>query len=99
MILLAGLMESNPINFSMREINVLALLARGKSNREIDAALNSEERTAECCVFHIMRKTGVHNRVLLAFYAYGRGYVTNVEIKNAIHIERKEHGRRRRSVH
>ena len=45
-----------------RELEVLQLLARGRTNREIAATLVIAEVTAKVHVRHILRKLGVRSR-------------------------------------
>lgn len=52
--------------FTPREIQVLALLVKAKSNREIAAALGIEERTVKAHIAKMMRKVGVENRIALS---------------------------------
>ena len=83
-------MANKLTTLSEREISVMALLAQGKSNKEIGAILNLKYITVERRVSRIMSKIGIHNRVLLAFYSYSKGYVTNSDIKEAIQLERQK---------
>lgn len=46
----------------LREAQVLALLADGRTNREIAVELYISEKTAEHHVSHILGKLGVHTR-------------------------------------
>jgi DNA-binding CsgD family transcriptional regulator/tetratricopeptide (TPR) repeat protein len=62
-----------PDGLSPREIEILRLVARGLSNREIGAALTISEHTAANHVRSILRKTGSANRTEAASYAYRRG--------------------------
>lgn len=52
-----------------REVQVLALIAEGKSNRAIAASLSISERTVENHVMHILTKLGVESRSAAAAYA------------------------------
>ena len=55
------------------ELDVLRLVARGLSNREIGAALFISEHTAANHVRGILRKTDSANRTEATAYAYRRG--------------------------
>ena len=54
---------------SPREREVLRLVAEGKSNKEIGAALNLSEITVRNYLSHMLEKLGLNNRVELAAYA------------------------------
>jgi DNA-binding CsgD family transcriptional regulator len=58
------------LGLSAREADVLALLARGYTNREIAAELVISVRTAGVHVSHILRKLGVPNRIEAAAIAH-----------------------------
>jgi DNA-binding CsgD family transcriptional regulator len=62
-----------PDGLSIRELDVLRLVARGLSNREIGAALFISEHTAANHVRGILRKTDSANRTEATAYAYRRG--------------------------
>jgi DNA-binding CsgD family transcriptional regulator/tetratricopeptide (TPR) repeat protein len=62
-----------PDGLSEREVQVLGLIARGLSNREIGAQLYISEHTAANHVRSILRKTGCTNRTEAAAYAIGTG--------------------------
>jgi DNA-binding NarL/FixJ family response regulator len=56
-------------NLSPREVEVLSLLAKGMSNREIAERLVLSPRTVERHIENIYAKIGVNNRVQAAAYA------------------------------
>ncbi len=62
-----------PDELSEREVEVLRLVARGLSNREIGSALFISEHTAANHIRSILRKTGCANRTEAASYAHRRG--------------------------
>jgi DNA-binding CsgD family transcriptional regulator/tetratricopeptide (TPR) repeat protein len=64
-----------PDGLSPREVDILRLVARGLSNREIGAELTISEHTAANHVRSILRKTGSANRTEAASYAHRRGLV------------------------
>ncbi|HKV67396.1 MAG TPA: LuxR C-terminal-related transcriptional regulator, partial [Gaiellales bacterium] len=64
---------SAPDGLSPRELQILRLVAKGLSNREIGERLVVSEHTAANHVRSILRKTGCANRTEAAAYAYGRG--------------------------
>ena len=62
--------EPEPVEpLTERESEVLALLARGWSNRRISAELSISEATVRTHVSHILGKLGVSNRVEAALHA------------------------------
>jgi predicted ATPase/DNA-binding CsgD family transcriptional regulator len=64
-----------PDELSAREAQVLRLIARGLSNREIGAALFISEHTAANHIRSILRKTGCANRTEAASYAHAHALV------------------------
>jgi DNA-binding CsgD family transcriptional regulator/tetratricopeptide (TPR) repeat protein len=62
-----------PDGLSIRELDVLRLVARGLSNREIGATLFISGHTAANHVRSILRKTACANRTEATAYAYRRG--------------------------
>lgn len=77
--LLTRLTESNEkkVNFidhlTKREKDVLKEIAKGKSNKEIGAALHITEKTVKTHVSNILSKLGVQDRTQAALYAVQHG--------------------------
>ena len=59
-----------PAGLSAREVEVLRLLASGKTNREMAAALFLSERTIDAHVRNIFTKTRTDNRAAATAFAY-----------------------------
>ena len=57
------------VAFTDREKEVLKMLVRGQSNKEIGAPLGIGERTVKAHVAKLMRKVGVQNRIALSVHA------------------------------
>ena len=58
-----------PGGLSTRQVEVLRLAVRGRSNREIAARLHISERTVEHHLEHIYTKIGVSTRAAAALFA------------------------------
>ncbi|MCH7971735.1 MAG: response regulator transcription factor, partial [Chloroflexi bacterium] len=67
--------QRNPDGLSAREIEVLAHLAMGKSNREIGEDLFITENTVVRHVSNIFSKAGLANRAVAGVYAVQLGLV------------------------
>jgi HD-GYP domain-containing protein (c-di-GMP phosphodiesterase class II) len=61
--------RSWPDSLSEREVEVLGLLARGESNKDIAQALSLSPKTVQHHVAHIYDKTGIRTRTGAALYA------------------------------
>jgi DNA-binding CsgD family transcriptional regulator len=69
----SSLAPTYPGNLSPREVEVLRLIAAGRSNQEIAAALFISPNTVARHVNHIFHKTGATNRVEAARYTARHG--------------------------
>jgi DNA-binding NarL/FixJ family response regulator len=65
-----------PGDLSPREVEVLCLLARGQSNRQIAARLGITPKTAGHHVQHIYTKIGVSGRATAALFALENGLLS-----------------------
>ena len=65
--------EDLPDSLSPREVQILALVAEGLSNREIGGRLSISEHTAANHIRSILRKTESANRTEAASYAHLHG--------------------------
>ena len=65
--------SGTPFGLTARELEVLRLLASGRTNREIGAALFVTQRTAATHVTHILTKLGVESRVEATAWAVRYG--------------------------
>jgi HD-GYP domain-containing protein (c-di-GMP phosphodiesterase class II) len=72
-----SLRRALPDGLSEREAEVLALLARGLSNRAIGERLHVSPRTVQSHVMHIFEKTGIRGRAAAALYAVDKGLAQN----------------------
>ena len=66
-----------PAGLTTREIEVLRLLVRGLSNKEIAEQLVISRRTAGSHVEHIYAKIGVSNRARASLFAMKHGLMTS----------------------
>ena len=63
------------IRYSARETEVLALVARGLTYKEIAARLGISTRTARNHLSHIYSKLGIHDRAAAALSAVRLGLI------------------------
>jgi DNA-binding CsgD family transcriptional regulator len=70
-----GRLPARPAGLTGREVEVLRLLARGLSNKEIAERLFISRRTASHHIEHIYAKTGTANRALASLFAASHGLI------------------------
>jgi DNA-binding NarL/FixJ family response regulator len=63
------------IKLTERELSVIKLISEGKKNKEIAKELYLSVHTIKAILEKIYNKTGIHNRVLLALYAYQESFI------------------------
>ena len=68
-----GTERTCPDSLTRREVDVLRLLAAGRTNHEIAAALYLSVRTVERHVANIYGKIGAHGRASATAYAFAHG--------------------------
>ena len=68
-------LHADPVALTARELEVLRLLAQGRQNKEIAAALTISQRTVKFHVSAIMTKLGADNRTEAVALAAQRGLV------------------------
>jgi HD-GYP domain-containing protein (c-di-GMP phosphodiesterase class II) len=69
--------RDGPVGLTSREVEVLGLLARGLSNKEIARRLVISPKTAGTHIENIYAKTGVSNRAQASVYAVRHGLIAN----------------------
>ena len=68
--------DSQPLGLSPRELQILALLAEGRSNRQIGEALFISPKTVSVHVSNVLAKLGAANRGEAAAIAFRHGLLT-----------------------
>jgi DNA-binding NarL/FixJ family response regulator len=66
----------SPVDLTEREIEVLRLMARGQSNKQIARGLHISEKTVKTHVSNILSKLGVQSRTQATLYAIRIGLVS-----------------------
>ena len=69
------LVRSCPDDLTERELDVIRLVAQGRSNREIAKELWISEKTVKTHVSHALTKLGLKDRTQLAIHAIKSGLV------------------------
>lgn len=69
--------SARPSGLTHREIEVLCLVARGASNKEIAAALGISGKTARNHVERTYAKIGANNRIGASMFALRHGLITS----------------------
>lgn len=64
------------IDLTLREEEILQLIAEGRSTKDIAASLHVSVKTVETHRTHIMQKVGVHNVAALTKYAIREGFTS-----------------------
>ncbi len=65
--------ETQISNLSPRELEIVCLIAKGCSNKEIARSLNIAETTVKIHVQHVLRKLNLSSRVQVAVFASAEG--------------------------
>jgi HD-GYP domain-containing protein (c-di-GMP phosphodiesterase class II) len=71
--------REGPVGLTQREVEVLVLLARGLSNKEIGARLVVSPRTVGHHVQHVYRKIGCSTRAAASLFAMQHGLLPDLE--------------------
>ena len=73
-----------PADLTDREVDVIRLMAAGRSNREIARALRISEATAHTHTVNLYAKTGVHTRSGIALYAIEHDLLASPKINRTV---------------
>jgi two-component system, NarL family, response regulator LiaR len=71
---------STPDPLTRREVEVLILLARGRSNKEVARELSIGQQTVKTYVSSILKKLNVSSRTQAALFAVQSGLVSTYEL-------------------
>ncbi|HEX6239803.1 MAG TPA: HD domain-containing phosphohydrolase [Polyangiales bacterium] len=78
-----------PGGLSDREVEVLRLVAVGRTNKEIGTLLGMSARTAQKHVMHVYDKLGLESRAGLALYCLEHGLLDQSPVRSATRSERE----------
>ena len=67
--------EEPDSELTRRELELLGLIAEGKSNKEISALLNISVNTVQVHRLNLMKKLDIHDRTQLVRYAIRKGLI------------------------
>ncbi|MBD1939190.1 MULTISPECIES: helix-turn-helix domain-containing protein [unclassified Microcoleus] len=81
---MAGVESQNHASLSLRELQVVELVAAGLTNQEIAEQLEISKRTVDNHISNILTKTATHNRVALVRWALQSGKVCINEVNCCI---------------
>jgi DNA-binding NarL/FixJ family response regulator len=81
---MAGSESQTQASLSLRELQVVELVAAGLTNQEIAEQLEISKRTVDNHISNILTKTGTHNRVALVRWALQSGKVCINEVNCCI---------------
>lgn len=76
-----------PAGLTNREVEILRLVARGHSNKQVAATLSISPKTAGAHVEHIYTKLGVTNRALASLYAARHGLMDGSDLPPEIMVD------------
>ncbi len=79
----AGRRREGPAGLTAREIDVLRLLARGLSSKQIGRELVTSPKTARNHIEHISVKIGASSRVTASLYAMDHGLLPVTDVIDA----------------
>jgi HD-GYP domain-containing protein (c-di-GMP phosphodiesterase class II) len=75
-----GRRREGPAGLTKREVEVLQLLARGKSSKQISSELTISHKTARNHIEHIYTKIGANTRVTASWFAVQHGLLPENEL-------------------
>lgn len=81
---MAGGESQTQASLSLRELQVVELVAAGLTNQDIAEQLEISKRTVDNHISNILTKTGTHNRVALVRWALQSGKVCINEVNCCI---------------
>ncbi len=75
-----------PADLTDREVDVVRLLAAGRSNRAIAKALSVSEATVHTHTVNVYAKTGVHTRAGIALFAIEHDLLAAPKINRTVEV-------------